>query len=1503
MHQPQLLGLGISLALGISAASAADALFDGKTFTGWEGNTGTVWRVEDGALAAGSLEKNQEKNDFLATVKQFENFELTLKWKLEGTKGFVNGGVQFRSQRVPNSYEVSGFQADLGAGYDGALYDESRRNKVLARPSKDVLQKAGKPLGEWNDYHIRAEGNRIQIWLNGVQTVDYTETDASIPKTGIIALQIHGGATSLVRYKDITIEELPASPKPPASKPERASATSDALVAAKGPASRITEKLPSQKTIPPFAGGRFLLAKDDVVVFTGSENMVLEQRAGVLEARLAAQWEDAQPRFRHMGWEGDTVFRQNRMMEWGSWPMNLEAAGATVVVAWFGQVEAMDASKSVEEFAKGYANLLDSFTQRTPRIVLVGPPPFEMPQNPNVPDNTRLNERVRQLNEAIAGLAKKRGLIFVDLLQPLSQKHEPLTRDGLHFIEKGLGAVGGIIADSLGATATPNEALRLAIVEKNRLWFDTWRCMNWAFAFGDRDTQPFAKGAANHPPLVEELKQFQPLLAHADAVVHTLAAGKPTPAPLPVASPRADPPAVPVAEEMAHFKLRDGFAVNLFADESLGVVRPVQIRWDERGRLWVACTPAYPQLQPGEHGNDYILILEDTDGDGRADKATRFAEKLTMPMGFEFAPKEVGGGIYVCEGTQLVHLPDRDADDKADGREVVLSGFGTGDTHQDANSLRWGPDGCLWFTQGYHIWSYVETPYGLAELNRAGVWRFNPRTLRLDGFLNESTAGLNCWGTAWDDYGQTFHGSGADTHIWHTTPALIPTLHPLELPTGMAASRGKSMEPEFLDSSHLPDDLRGVLLKSTYYTSQIHLYRLRDAGSGFKSEELGELMSGGNEFRPVETRVGPDGALYVCDWLNPVIGHYQASYRDPRRDRSHGRIWRVTAKDRPLVQRPALAGMNATQLIERLESPERWERDAAKFALYRMNAAEVIKAANAALLDRHIGDEMRMLYELSGVFAAHETASQAIVTRLMASNDFRYRAWAAHLVGIWAGKLEDPLGLLRKAVADEHPRVRMEAVVACAWMPPQLAPEAVKLATVALEKPMDASLNYALTQCIHALAPFWQPALAQGRLEFGDRFHALARVLTTVGDKTIITRVRDLLSSNKLTPAARENLLTVLIEYGADNDADFAISQAPDSQVVMDALVAAAWGKPNADYGGGLQQLFASPHRAAHIAACRIVATTGEDWGTAGNIEKLLADEKAAASERTAAMAAIAKLRGKDALPKLLAFAESSDATLRSGALAAAAPFDPAAVAKCSARLLPKAQSTDDVAPLFAPLLGQTNGAAALAMAVGDIKLSAEIAKLALRWMAESGRDDAPLRNALNAAAGIVSSTPIYSEALVKHLAIEAMARGDARRGAAIFTNEQSICLSCHKVGDTGGILGPDLSAIGRAMTPEAIVESVLWPKRQVKEGYMLTQVTTKDGQIHAGYIAGETAETLTFKDLSGNPEPPIAKRDIATRSDAGTLMPDGLTDWMSEQQRFDLLRYLFELGSSVKGQ
>jgi hypothetical protein len=192
--------------LATGGLSASEPLFDGKTLDGWEGDT-SVWRVEDGQIVAGSLATRQEKNDFLATTERFGNFELRLKVRLEGSEGFINSGIQFRSERVPSSHEMIGYQADFGAGYDGALYDESRRNRVLARPEPNVLRQALKP-GGWNEYTIRAEGGHIQLWLNGVQTVDYTEPDEGLPAAGRIGLQIHGNGVLEVRFKDLEIERL-----------------------------------------------------------------------------------------------------------------------------------------------------------------------------------------------------------------------------------------------------------------------------------------------------------------------------------------------------------------------------------------------------------------------------------------------------------------------------------------------------------------------------------------------------------------------------------------------------------------------------------------------------------------------------------------------------------------------------------------------------------------------------------------------------------------------------------------------------------------------------------------------------------------------------------------------------------------------------------------------------------------------------------------------------------------------------------------------------------------------------------------------------------------------------------------------------------------------------------------------------------------------------------------------------------------------------------------------
>lgn len=191
------------------AALAAEPvrLFDDQTFAGWEGDTNKTWRIEAGALVGGSLKAPVPRNEFLCTTRAYTNFVLTLKFKTLGEG--VNAGIQIRSRRIPNHHEMIGYQADLGGPeWWGCLYDESRRNRVLAKSDMAALSKVLK-AGEWNEYTIRCEGQRIRLGINGLQTVDYTEPDATLEQAGLIGLQIHGGPPSEAWYKDLTIEELP----------------------------------------------------------------------------------------------------------------------------------------------------------------------------------------------------------------------------------------------------------------------------------------------------------------------------------------------------------------------------------------------------------------------------------------------------------------------------------------------------------------------------------------------------------------------------------------------------------------------------------------------------------------------------------------------------------------------------------------------------------------------------------------------------------------------------------------------------------------------------------------------------------------------------------------------------------------------------------------------------------------------------------------------------------------------------------------------------------------------------------------------------------------------------------------------------------------------------------------------------------------------------------------------------------------------------------------------
>jgi hypothetical protein len=204
--------LSIFLVLSAGVLGAAEiSLFDGKTFAGWDGDTNKTWRIEEGAFVGGSLAAKVPRNEFVRTQRRFTNFVLRVKCKLIGTPagGFINGGVQVRSEPAKNPpNEMVGYQCDVGEGWWGALYDESRRNKVLIKPDPKAVEKAVKK-DDWNQYVIRCEGKRIRTAINGVEMIDYTEPDDSLPQHGLIGMQIHSGGPAVAFYKDITVEVLP----------------------------------------------------------------------------------------------------------------------------------------------------------------------------------------------------------------------------------------------------------------------------------------------------------------------------------------------------------------------------------------------------------------------------------------------------------------------------------------------------------------------------------------------------------------------------------------------------------------------------------------------------------------------------------------------------------------------------------------------------------------------------------------------------------------------------------------------------------------------------------------------------------------------------------------------------------------------------------------------------------------------------------------------------------------------------------------------------------------------------------------------------------------------------------------------------------------------------------------------------------------------------------------------------------------------------------------------
>jgi len=654
-------------------------------------------------------------------------------------------------------------------------------------------------------------------------------------------------------------------------------------------------------------------------------------------------------------------------------------------------------------------------------------------------------------------------------------------------------------------------ALLAAVRDKNFYWFNRYRVTDGFSTYGDRAFLKFSEGAggygdglSNYSVGQRELDVLDVMTSNRDKVIWKVAGTLRVPSAqsgdsskkndtkkadsndsadgtrsVP-ATLKADdsnlPPFIPVItnkpgelpggkhkflsgqEAISKMTVGKGLKVELFADESMfpELVNPVQMAFDTKGRLWVAAWRTYPHWKPTEPMDDKLLILEDTNGDGRADVCKTFAGDLHNPTGFEFW----NGGVFVAQGPDVLFLKDTNGDDKYDVKERVIHGIDTADTHHTVNSFTLDPGGALYMQEGTFHHSQIETPWGSPRrVANGAVFRYEPRTQKTDIYVTYGFA--NPHGHVFDKWGQDIVVDGTGAVPYHGPLFSSHLDYPHKhggTPTVYKQRTRPCSAIEILSSSHFPEEFRDNLLVLNVIGFQgILRYKLHgsngdrafngkpkatasgaspnasaspvnagasglplneDEGSSLGATELEPILfSSDPNFRPADVEVGPDGAIYFTDWQNPIIGHMQHNLRDPSRDQEHGRVYRVTHEGGSLRSLKPLPGLPINRVLDQLFDPDDRVRHRARIELSGRPAAEVLGAANhyiealdkKAILKRPSQAEIEHREtEILWLHQSHNVINTTLLERVLSSNNPNARAAAVRVLAAWR---DDLLGL------------------------------------------------------------------------------------------------------------------------------------------------------------------------------------------------------------------------------------------------------------------------------------------------------------------------------------------------------------------------------------------------------------------------------------------------------------------------------------------------------------
>lgn len=866
----------------------------------------------------------------------------------------------------------------------------------------------------------------------------------------------------------------------------------------------------AQESAKPGAG--FTLQRGDHISLIGNTLADRMQHHGWLETYLQSRFPDHELVVRDLGFSGDELTIRLRSADFGTPDNHLTRNKADVVFAFFGYDESFAGAAGLEKFKADLAAFIKHTLEQkyngksAPRLVIFSSIAHEDLKDPHLPNGHANNARIALYTTAQAEVAKANQVTFVDLFHPTRELYgkesRPHTINGVHLNEFGDHRLAEIIDKALFAgAAEPKrdaqslEKIRQAVLDKNFYWFNRYRTVDGYSMYGGRADLKFVDGQTNRVVMQRELEVLDVMTANRDKRIWAVAQGRDlkvddsnTPPFIPVktnkpgAGPNGEHLFLDGDEAIKKMTVAKGMKINLFASEKEfpELAKPVQMAFDTKGRLWVAAWPTYPHWKPKEDMNDKLLIFEDTNNDGKADKIKVFADHLHCPTGFEF----YNGGVLIAQAPDIMFLKDTDGDDKADVRERVLSGLDSADTHHAANSFRLDPGGALYFQEGTFHHSQVETPYGPpVRCANAGVFRYEPRSQKFDVYVSYPFA--NPHGHVFDHWGQDFVTDGTGNVNYYATAFSghvdYPNKHAGLRPFFQQRTR-PCAATEIISSRHFPDELQGVYLVCNVIGFQgIHQYKVKDEDSGFSADEIEPVVSSTDpNFRPADIEIGPDGAIYFIEWQNPIIGHMQHNLRDPSRDRIHGRVYRVTYEGRPLLKPVKIAGEPIPRLLDLLKEPEDRVRYRVKIELGSRDSQQVLAALKTwvAGLDKNDPEYEHNLLEALWVQQYHDVVNVELLNRVLGSPDYRARAAATRVLCYWRDRVPNALELLKKLAADPYPRVRLEAVRAASFF---TVPEAVEIPLISAEKASDYFLDYTRGETMKTLEPYWKKAVAEGK--------------------------------------------------------------------------------------------------------------------------------------------------------------------------------------------------------------------------------------------------------------------------------------------------------------------------------------------------------------------------------------------------------------------------------------